>query len=103
VKYVPLSMAGWDQRPRQERPQTWNRAAQKPYIGLARNYALATRTEIMDHVQDAFDFIGANSSICDADTTLMYAWNEHDEGGWLCPTLDGSGQDRLAALAEILT
>jgi len=57
----------------------------------------------MDHVQDAFDFIGANSSICDADTTLMYAWNEHDEGGWLCPTLDGSGQDRLAALAEILT
>ena len=22
-----------------------------------------------------------------ANTVLMYAWNEHDEGGWICPTL----------------
>jgi hypothetical protein len=22
---------------------------------------------------------------------LIYAWNEHDEGGWICPTITGDG------------
>lgn len=22
-----------------------------------------------------------------ANTLIIYAWNEHDEGGWICPTL----------------
>jgi hypothetical protein len=35
---------------------------------------------------------------------LIYAWNEHDEGGWLCPTIneDGSTNDsRMEALAKV--
>jgi hypothetical protein len=36
---------------------------------------------------------------------LVYAWNEHDEGGWLCPTLNPDGTantERLLALATVL-
>jgi len=37
----------------------------------------------------------------EANAVLMYAWNEHDEGGWLCPTLF-YGADRLNAIATVL-
>jgi len=31
----------------------------------------------------------------------MYAWNEFDEGGWICPTL-GNNTSRLDAIRKIL-
>jgi len=32
---------------------------------------------------------------------IIYAWNEFDEGGWLCPTLT-EGDSRVQALGRIL-
>jgi hypothetical protein len=36
---------------------------------------------------------------------LIYAWNEFDEGGWLCPTLSADGApdtSRIEALGSVL-
>lgn len=95
---VPIVMAGWDRRPRIERPVQWE-PYQKPHIGMDQYYASGTDAQIVAHLADAKAYALANPSICPANTLLLYAWNEHDEGGWLAPTLGDPDGDRLATLA----
>ena len=65
----------------------------------------ATPEQIASHVQDAINWTQENRDINTSGTIIIYAWNEYDEGGWLCPTLspDGSSNsDRLNALSRVL-
>jgi hypothetical protein len=65
----------------------------------------ATPEEIAAHVQRAIEWTGQHRSITPANTIIIYAWNEHDEGGWLCPTWRADGQpddSRLQALQGML-
>ena len=100
---VPICMCGWDRRPRIERPVTWEASTQRPFHGLRTTHMQPTNAELVAHFQAALDFVDTNAAACPADTILAYAWNEHDEGGWLCPTLGDPTGSRLAALAAILT
>jgi hypothetical protein len=72
---------GWDPRPRIKNPVTWI-----PYIAENSWAETATPNEIVSHLDDAINWAynHANSNIA---SILMYAWNEFDEGGWICPTL----------------
>jgi len=79
---VPLVNAGWDGRPRN-------------YTGAW--YQHATPKEAANAINEGLDWVLQNSAIAPAKTVLVYAWNEHDEGGWLCPTLD-EGPARLDAI-----
>ena len=57
------------------------------------------------HLARALAFVKANPRICPARTLIIYAWNEHDEGGWLCPTWTPSGQaddSRVQAIRKVL-
>jgi sugar phosphate isomerase/epimerase len=97
AEVVPLAMAGWDRRPRVEHPVPWE-TWQKPNVGLDKYYVLPTPEELAAHVGEAM----AWAEQCPAKTVIIYAWNEHDEGGWLCPTLGADGRpdaSRLRALA----
>lgn len=38
-------------------------------------------------VKNAFDYVVAHPDQCEARAVLMYAWNEHSEGGFLCPLM----------------
>ncbi len=59
--------------------------ADKPY---SNRYALpGTPQEIAAHADNVLEWIENNPSLTQANLALTYAWNEHDEGGWLCPTL----------------
>jgi hypothetical protein len=103
VPYIPLVTTGWDKRPRQDHPVSW-----EPNPAYARQKtfpATATPAEIAAHLRRALDFVKANPDICPAGTIIAYAWNEHDEGGWLCPTWTPSGKpdtSRLDAIREVL-
>jgi hypothetical protein len=33
------------------------------------------------------DFVAAHPKDCEAQAIIMYSWNEHSEGGGLCPTM----------------
>jgi hypothetical protein len=99
VAVVPTAMAGWDRRPRIERPHPWE-PWQKPGEGMNRYYKAPTPDELASHVRECADWVVANPSVCPARVMLIYAWNEHDEGGWLCPTL-GEGDARIEALARM--
>lgn len=101
---VPLATTGWNRLPRIERPVPWERAWQEPGQGMDRYFALPNPDEIAEHVLEECNWIRNHPDAAPASTLLIYAWNEHDEGGWLCPTInrDGSINDsRIRALAGI--
>jgi hypothetical protein len=93
VQYVPLVATGWDRRPRIDHPVSWEHVTgvedKTAYIQTA------SAQEIAELVQIALDFNKANSAQTDINSILIYAWNEHDEGGWLCPTIIDDDRDGL--------
>ena len=99
--YVPLVTTGWDKRPRQDHPVSWEKnpgyAQQKTWP------ATATPAELVAHLGRALAFVKAHPSVCPANTVIVYAWNEHDEGGWLCPTWTPSGSPDTSRLDAIRT
>ncbi len=105
---VTFATAGWDTRPRQERPPTWIRnvkakpdptppAEQQPLIDAV----TAKPEQLATHVQAAVQWTREHPEVCPAQAVILYAWNENDEGGWLIPTL-GEGDARIKALAGVL-
>jgi len=103
VPYVPLVTTGWDKRPRQDHPVSWEKNA--GYANQKTFPAAPTNAELAAHLNRALAFVQANPTVCPANTIIIYAWNEHDEGGWLCPTWTPSGQpdtSRLDAMRAVL-
>jgi hypothetical protein len=109
---ITFATAGWDTRPRQERPPSWCSwvkatpdatppAQQKALIDAT----TATPDEIAAHVRDAIAWTQANRDLNPANAIILYAWNEHDEGGWLQPTLGADGKpdaSRIQAIGKVL-
>ena len=61
--------------------------------------------EIAQHLQRAVQFVDANPDVCEVRAIIIYAWNEHDEGGWLVPTWQKDGGEdnrRLEAIRAVL-
>jgi hypothetical protein len=114
VPCITLASAGWDTRPRMERPPFWINhiriqpapdptpfAEQKPLM----DSVTATPEELAAHMRDAVVWTKENRDINVANCVLIYAWNEHDEGGWLQPTLGFDGlpnEERIKALKSVL-
>lgn len=103
IPCVPLVSTGWDKRPRQNHPVSWEKDA--AYLTQRTFPSTATPTEIVSHLSRALAFVNQNPRVCPAKTVILYAWNEHDEGGWLCPTRSGSGTPdtrRIEAVGSVL-
>lgn len=100
AQVVPLAMAGWDRRPRVEHPVFWEQN-----LGwnaeIDRFYQAPTPGELAGHVRKAVEWTRGHRDQAKAQAVIVYAWNEHDEGGWLCPNL-GEGDARVRALGRIL-
>ena len=101
IPYAPLVTTGWDKRPRQDHPVSWEKNA--GYANQKTFPATATPDEIAAHLGRALTFVKAHPDICPANTVIIYAWNEHDEGGWLCPTWTPSGKPDTSRLDAIRT
>lgn len=99
---VPICMAGWDRRPRIDRPVAWEATTQRAGVGMLNYVAQPTNAELVAHLQAAKDYISANPSVCPLDVALIYAWNEHDEGGWIAPTVGDPSGAKLSAIASVL-
>ena len=81
IQHVTALSLGHDFRPRIKNPVSWMGGK---YYSIA-----ATEEEIYDHVKSTLDIAKENKS--KVNSLLIYAWNEHDEGGWICPTITGDG------------
>ncbi len=90
LQIIPSFTAGRDSRARIETGVSWVKGDPKdpnnlPYSGY---YALSgTADEIANHAFEFMNWVKDNPEIAAPNLLLSYGWNEHDEGGWLCPTL----------------
>jgi len=101
AKVIPLAMTGWDRRPRVMNPVPWEHfnAPKDNY------YVPPAPDQIAQHIAHAAAWCRAHPEAADAQAVIVYAWNEHDEGGWLCPTLGADGSpdaSRIEALGSAL-
>lgn len=95
---VPHITTGWDKRPRHDHPNQW-----EPDPGPNAWVQMPTNAQISSHIADAKTWIKANPVIAAANTIIVYAWNEFDEGGWLCPNLfNYGGASRINAVGSLL-
>ena len=90
VSVIPLLSAGWNPLPRIERPKPWVTYPDLPY-------APAPNEDNFNGVFEALDEFVANCPGADTGLALTFAWNEFEEGGYLCPTLkaDGTADESL--------
>ncbi len=78
---IPAIELGKDTRSRIETGVSWT----GDYGG---NFAYSgTPEEIAQHTLNVLQWMLNNKDVTEANAVIAYAWNEHDEGGWLCPTL----------------
>ena len=85
AKLVPMVTVGYDRRPRILNRFNYENPNNNDWSETA------TNAELTAHLQDAINFVIANPTQCEIKTLLMYSWNEHDEGGAICPTIIPDG------------
>jgi len=79
LQVVPNWSAGWNALPRHDNPVTWMEVPADSWV------ADGTPQEIARCIAEALAWYEGNHERSGA--VIGYAWNEHDEGGWLCPTI----------------
>jgi hypothetical protein len=99
VPYIPLATTGWNKEPRKDNNVLWE--VDHPYMKQTVFLPTPTADEIAKHLQNALAFVKDNLKTCPANAIIMYAWNEHDEGGWLVPTWTAGGKPDTARLDAI--
>jgi hypothetical protein len=103
VKVIPSISTGGDRSPRVENPVPWEGGgAGKPVVVGPLDPPEKTAANIAGRVASALEWNRANPNAGEANAVIIYAWNEFDEGGWLCPTLS-EGTGRLDAIHRVLT
>lgn len=80
VALVPAAPCGANSEPRTEKGTGGDWHYQEPEPG--------DLTALMKRVMD---YIVENPVECEANTFSMYSWNEHSEGGFLCPLMNTNG------------
>ena len=78
---VPNVPTGWDTRTRADNQVSWMHCEKNSWAQTA------TADDIYKAFTKAFQWMDAHKACTQARTLITYAWNEHDEGGWLCPTI----------------
>lgn len=97
-KVQPWVSTGFDNRPRADNTMTWVAKQDK----LTTSFTNDISPDMLGkQVQAALEFNRKNPMASEANAVLIYAWNEFDEGGWICPTLY-YGADRLNGISKVL-
>lgn len=86
ISVLPVFGLGWNPEPRNDRPVPWVKYEGSTYAPAPN----ATQTE--KAMNDFFAWIDENSEQANTGYGLVYAWNEYEEGGFLCPTLGSDGK-----------
>ncbi len=94
-KVIPWVTTGWDPRPRMTNPVSWISYNSNSWAQPG------TPQQIAQQLQNALNWRAGHAGFSEAPIVLMYAWNEFDEGGWICPT-HSEGTARIDAIADVM-
>ncbi len=98
IDTVPLFTTGWDPKPRILNPVPW---VSYPDVDYA---AVATDEELLDSANRLCTWIQNNQNVTKTRHILTFAWNEFEEGGFICPTYNEDGtinDQRVKTFKEI--
>ncbi len=92
IDIIPAFSAGRDTRARIETGVTWvdgdpnaTEDKDKPYLN---RYSLEpTMEELENHIFNVLTYTKNTEPNVKTNIICSYGWNEHEEGGWLCPTI----------------
>lgn len=94
MKFLPSMTVGYDMRPWAEDHPTLPKS---DYW-----YTGQTPQRIADQLKKTIEWVRTNSSkVLGGNLSVIYAWNENGEGGWLTPTF-GERNARLEAIQQII-
>ena len=87
MSIIPMATMGRNNNPRIVTPVSWSpgTGGSEPYGGFYTKDG--TPEELAGQLVDMLNWNKKNADVCRPNIITIYAWNEHDEGGWLCPTL----------------
>lgn len=97
IEVLPSVTAGWDPRPREVKPPPWQNGAAPKGCNVS-GVALChvedpTMPELTAHAKRMVQWVHDNPGSAKANALILSAWNEHDEGHWVCPSLkDGAAK-----------
>ena len=97
-RVIPHFTVGWDPTPRIDLPSPW---VQYPEASYA---AIASPADLMQGAKLLADWVCDEAAAAFTGHILTFAWNEFEEGAWICPTYTQEQKintDRIAAFAEI--
>jgi hypothetical protein len=86
AKFIPSCSSGWTRTGIYRRPMSFYQSI-RPWMGNLVTAARPSAAELKAHITAVRAFIAANPTPCDANTALLYAWDECDEGNGICPTI----------------
>lgn len=82
---IPLLSMGWNPTPRIDEPCPWGSYRSLPYSPAP------TPEEAKEVLWVWKRFLQTAPEKAKTEHALLFAWNEFEEGGWLCPTLGANG------------
>lgn len=85
-KVIPMLSMGWNPMPRVDQPSPWVEYENTDYADLP------NEAEMQRAFADLHAFVDEHPAQADTGLALTFAWNEFEEGGFLCPTLGADGQ-----------
>jgi len=91
MQFIPTVSCGWHNVPRHENPVKWLT------VNTPDSWAqYPTGEDLYEHVTEALAYMERDDvkPKTKIRTLSMYAWNEHDEGGWICPTIAVDSEGR---------
>ena len=92
---IPWVTAGHNTEPRILHPVSWFKVPASDWV------ADGTPEQIKNNLENALNWVGRHPAQTEANAIIIYAWNEHDEGGWICPTF-GNNTSILDSIKKVL-
>ena len=100
INIIPQFSVGWDPTPRIETKVPWISYTD---FGYAKR---ATPLEIEEGAKRLADWIEQNKDLIKSSHIMCFAWNEFEEGAYICPTYNDDGSindERIAAFANVVS
>jgi len=97
---VPFFSTGFDARPRIEKKVSWISGDPDATTDAGKPFGNKYTTELdlsafKEHFANVYNLTQQYTEKTQPNLVFSYAWNEHDEGGWLCPTLNCDEEGNL--------
>lgn len=98
VDIIPNFTIGWNPTPRIETKVPWVSYHEINYVDFV------TPSEIEDGAESLAYWISQNKEFIKSGHIMCFAWNEFEEGGYICPTYNDDGsinEERISCFANV--